>query len=74
MSFKRPTIIKDQTKVLIDEINMLKSQFENIQRDTGSLNLSSTLAHPFQGPTSFENRFDQKLEIATTERNRNQNE
>lgn len=66
MSFKRPTIIKDQTKVLIDEINMLKSQFENIQRDTGSLNLSSTLVNPFQGPTSFENRFDQKLEIATT--------
>ena len=41
--FSRPTIIKDETKVIIDEINELKSQLQALQRDDGSLNLSSTL-------------------------------
>ena len=41
--FPRPTIIKDEAKVLIDDINQLKTQLQALERDDGSLNLSSTI-------------------------------
>lgn len=46
--FPRPTIVKDEAKALIDDINSLKAQLQALQRDDGSLNLSSTLVAPQQ--------------------------
>ena len=31
--FKRPTIVKDEAKAIIDEINNLKAEFETVVRD-----------------------------------------
>lgn len=33
----------DETKAIVDEINGLKAEFDALERDDGSLNLSSTL-------------------------------
>ena len=44
MNFQRPAIIKDEAKVLMDEINQLKKTFDELQIDNGSLNLSCTIA------------------------------
>jgi len=33
MKFGRPQIIKDETKAILDEINTLKSEFDNFRRD-----------------------------------------
>ena len=43
MDFQRPAIIKDEAKVLMDEINQLKKAFNELQIDNGSLNLSCTM-------------------------------
>lgn len=45
MDFQRPPIIKDEAKVLMDEINQLKKQFKDLQIDNGELNLSCTIPH-----------------------------
>lgn len=59
-NFARPVKMKDEAKALVDEINALKAEFEALERDDGSLNLSSTLInnasafHPgntFRGPS-----------------------
>lgn len=42
-SFPRPVRIKDDAKIILDEINSLKAEFQALERDDGSLNLSSTL-------------------------------
>ena len=46
--------MKDESKAIIDEINSLKTEFESLRRDEGSLNLSSTLQNP--NIPSIENR------------------
>ena len=39
-TFSRPTIVRDEAKALIDEINDIRAELEGLERDEGFLNLS----------------------------------
>lgn len=50
-NFPRPVKMKDEAKAIVDEINALKAEFQALERDGGSLNLSSTLLN---NPSAFQ--------------------
>lgn len=62
MDFQRPAIIKDEAKVLMDEINQLKKAFNELQIDNGSLNFSCTM--PVMGTlNSIDNKMGQSQSL-----------
>ncbi len=68
-NFPRAVKIKDDAKAVLDQINSLKAEFEALQRDDGSLNLSSTLignrneqvGSTFRGTIKKDSSIGQKL-------------